>query len=220
MEKRFDACLFDLDGTLIDSLSLWADIDEEYCRLHGFPCPPNLQKDLGGLSMVETAYYFQKRFGITDSVEKMMADWVDMAYAAYRNRFTLKPGAKSLLSFLKAEGFVTGLATSNSRRLVEASFALNGLDDYIDVVVSANEVENGKPAPDVYLKCAEKLAVAPERCLVFEDLPDGITAGKAAGMAVCTIDDAFTEDEWEEKKGMADFAIRTFDEFDRGLLSA
>lgn len=217
-KKKFQAVLFDLDGTLIDSLSVWHDVDVAFLGRRGLAVPDGLQKDLGGFSMVEVGEYMKKRFGFTETVEEMMAEWNELAYEAYRYRFGLKSGAGNFLHFLKAEGFATGLVTSNSRKLAEASFEKNHLQEVMDVLITANEVPHGKPEPDIYLEAAARLSADPESCLVFEDHPDGILAAKRAGMQVCAVADAFTRDEEEEKRKMADGFIRDFTEFDRMLL--
>ncbi len=215
---KYEAVIFDLDGTLINSLSVWHDVDITFLGRRGLAVPPTLQKDLGGLSMYEIGEYFQTKFGLSDTVEEMMAEWNELAYEDYRYRFGLKEGAEDFLHFLKKEGFSTGLATSNSRELVEASFEKNRLYDVIDVIVSSNEVPHGKPEPDIYLACAERLSAIPERCLVFEDHPDGILAARRAGMTVWAVADDYTSDAEEEKRRAAAGFITDFTEFDRSLL--
>ncbi len=160
---KYEAVIFDLDGTLIDSLSVWHDVDVAFLGKRSLSVPDTLQKDLGGLSMYEIGEYFQREFGLPDTVEEMMAEWNELAYEDYRYRFGLKDGADDLLHFLKENSFPTGLATSNSRELVEASFEKNRLSDVIDVIVSSNEVPHGKPEPDIYLACAQRLSAAPEK---------------------------------------------------------
>ena len=110
----------------------------------------------------------------------------------------------------KREGILLGIATSNDREIAEAALNARGLGVYFDSVRTSCEVEAGKPAPDVYLKVAEDLDVAPEECLVFEDIPNGIMAGKNAGMEVCAVYDEFSIKDDEEKRRLADYFIRDF----------
>lgn len=217
-KHKYEAVLFDLDGTLVDSLSIWKDIDIAFLGKRGITSPEGLQKDLGGLSMYETGEYMKRRFSLSETVEEMMEEWNDMAYDAYRYSIGLKEGAEDFLCFLKDNAFPTGLATSNSRRLVEAAFEKNHLHNYIDIIISSDEVKRGKPAPDVYLECAKRLGVKPDKCLVFEDHPDGIQAAKNAGMMVVAVDDSFTAEEVPEKKRLSDLFISDYNGFDRGRL--
>ena len=99
------------------------------------------------------------------------------------------------------------MATSNSKHLVELTLEARGIRELMDSVHTACEVEHGKPAPDIYLLVAEDLNVSPEHCLVFEDIVEGIQAGKRAGMKTCAVDDQATRDIWEIKKQEADYAI-------------
>lgn len=105
-----------------------------------------------------------------------------------------------------------GIATSNSRDLLNAVARAHNLTSFIDVFQTSDEVKKGKPAPDVFLKTAEHLGIEPKDCLVFEDIPNGILAGKNAGMRVCTIWDAYSSDLTETKKKLADYYIKSYDE--------
>ena len=103
-----------------------------------------------------------------------------------------------------------GIATSNDRKIAQAALDARGLNKYFVSVCTSSEVASGKPAPDMYLKVAEDLGVHPSECLVFEDIPKGILAGKNAGMVVCAVDDDFSRRDEQEKKRLADYYIRDF----------
>ena len=94
-----DAVLFDLDGTLVDSMWMWKEIDIEYLGRFGLSCPPDLQKIIEGMSFSETAEYFKHRFQIPDSIDAIKADWIRMSIEKYRNEVPLKPGALRLLQY-------------------------------------------------------------------------------------------------------------------------
>ena len=111
---------------------------------------------------------------------------------------------------MKRKGVRLGIATSNDRRIAQAALDARGLNAYFDSVCTSDEVSAGKPAPDMYLKVAGDLGVDPGACLVFEDVPNGILAGKNAGMEVCAVDDAFSRKYEREKKRLADYFIRDF----------
>ena len=111
-------------------------------------------------------------------------------------------------------GIKLGIATSNSRALVEAVADARGFGKDFDCIMTACEVEKGKPAPDIYLAVAKQLGVETSKCLVFEDITAGIMAGKNAGMRVCAVEDAYSMHQIEEKKELADFYIKDYYEIE------
>ena len=209
---NIDAAIFDLDGTLIDSMWIWKQIDIDYLKRFDIELPDDLQEELEGRSFTESAEYFQKRFGIKDDIETIKQAWNDMAMDFYSHRVTLKPGVKEMLDLLKSRGIRMGVATSNSPELVKAVLGNLKVFDYFEEIHTSCEVEHGKPFPDIYLLVAEKLGIEPERCLVFEDILPGIIAGKMAGMKVCAVYDDYSHKELAVKIEAADFYFKGFDE--------
>lgn len=191
---------------------MWKDIDIAYLQRYQVPLPADLQKQIEGMSFTETAVYFKERFQIPAEVEEIKADWTKMALDKYRFEVPLKPKALELLQVLRAQGIKAGISTSNGREMVDACLSSLGVTAYFDAVVTACEVAHGKPWPDIYLETAARLHVAPSDCLVFEDVPAGIEAGRAAGMTVCAVDDAFSRDMEAEKRTLADAFIDSFEE--------
>ena len=131
------------------------------------------------------------------------------------NKVPLKPGAREFLVWLRQQGIRTGIASSNGIELVETVLKAQGIQEYLESVHTCCEVPKGKPAPDIYLLVAKTLGVKPEECLVFEDVPMGILAGKNAGMRVCAVEDTFSASQREEKKELADYYIESYDEIPR-----
>ena len=205
MLKNKKAVIFDLDGTLVDSMWMWKAIDIEYLGKFGIPLPPTLQKDIEGMSFSETAVYFKETFQIPDSLDKIKADWNQMAYDKYTKEVPLKNGVGEFLERCKENGIKFGIATSNSRELVDATLEALKIREYFDCVMTACEVAKGKPAPDIYLAVAENIGVNPKDCLVFEDIEMGILAGKSAGMEVCAVEDDFSMNQIDKKKELADY---------------
>ena len=204
------AVIFDLDGTLVDSMWMWKAIDIEYLGRFGLDLPPSLQKDIEGMSFSETAVYFKETFQIPDTLEEIKATWNRMAYDKYTKEVPLKKGVQKFLDYCKENGILLGIATSNSRELVDATLKALNIKEYFACVMTACEVAKGKPAPDIYLAVAEKLQAEPSRCLVFEDIEMGIMAGKNAGMEVCAVEDEFSMNQIEAKKKLADYYIKDY----------
>ena len=206
------AFLFDLDGTLVDSMWIWESIDVEYLDRFGLELPEDLHSCIEGMSFSETARYFKERFSIPDTLEMMKSDWNRMAWEKYTQEVPLKSGIREFLRYHRARGVKMAVATSNSRELAEAVIAVHGLTDTFDVIVTGCDVAHGKPFPDVYLEAAVRLGVDPSECLVFEDVVAGIQAGRSAGMEVAAVEDAYSLYQERQKKELADLYIADYQE--------
>lgn len=212
MLEGIKAVIFDLDGTLVDSMWMWKEIDIEFLGRYGYECPDDLQNEIQGMSFSETALYFKERFELSMTTHEIKEIWVQMSIEKYRSEVPLKTGAEPFLEYLRSMDIRTGIATSNGRDMVDAVLVSLNVDKLFDRVTTACEVASGKPSPDIYLKVAADLCVNPEDCLVFEDIPVGILAGKRAGMRVCAIEDEFSLDLTKEKKELADYYIKDYEE--------
>ena len=206
------AMLFDLDGTLVDSMWMWEAIDIEFLGAYGYECPDDIQRAIEGMSFSETAVYFKERFDLPLSLDEIKAVWTRMSIDKYRHEVLLKPGVLEFLKYCKENGIRTGIGTSNGSEIVDAVLTSLKVKEYFDAVVTACDVAHGKPEPDIYLEVAKRLGVQPENCLVFEDIPAGIMAGKAAGMPVIAVEDDFSADLMDEKRALADAVISDYRE--------
>lgn len=210
MLDNVKAVIFDLDGTLVDSMGIWKQIDIEYLAKFNLTLPEDLQSSIEGMSFTETANYFKERFQIPDEIHEIKATWNEMTYKKYKYEVPLKEGAMEFLQILQARGIKMGIATSNSRELVDVVIKSLKIESFFDAIHTSCEVEKGKPSPDIYLLVCEKLGVTPEECLVFEDVPQGIMAGKNAGMKVCAVQDDYSSAMEAEKRKLADYFIESF----------
>ena len=206
---RYRGIIFDLDGSLMDSMWIW--------RRYDLTLPEGFQDEISGRSFYETAVIFKERFRLPESLEEIMAEWNRMAFEKYAHEVFLKPGADVLLQYCADHGIRLAIATSNSRELVDQVLTSNGVTDLFQAIVTGSEVTRGKPEPDVYLCAAEKIGVAPEEALAFEDIVVGIRSAKAAGMEACAVYDEASSHTEEMKRREADYWIRDFRDlaFDR-----
>lgn len=204
IRDNIKTCLFDLDGTLVDSMWMWGEIDREYLARYGLSCPDGIEREIEGMSFTETATYFKNKFELPDEVDKIKSDWEEMSVDKYKYEVKLKKGVYDFLNYIKRNGIKTGIATSNGRRMVDAVLESLNIKKYFDTVVTGCDVKKGKPSPDIYLRAADILSSDVKSCLVFEDVPAGIMAGKAAGMRVYAVEDDFSLHLKEEKIRLAD----------------
>ena len=208
MLENKKAVIFDLDGSLVDSMWIWPEVDVQYMEKYNLTAPVDFHKAIEGMSYTETAQYFLDTFPtLPCTLDDVRREWRDMTYELYTTRVPLKPGALGFLEDMRKRGIALGIATSTARELVDAALKALGVDTFFKSVRTSCEVSAGKPAPDVYLKVAKDLQVRPQECLVFEDVPRGIEAGKNAGMEVCAVDDLFSRPDEAEKKKLADYFI-------------
>lgn len=204
---NIEAVLFDLDGTLVDSMWMWPQIDRDFLNERGFEVPEGLKTDVDGLSMAEDAVYFKTRFNLPDSCDELIDIWNNMALHHYENDVHLQPGAQEFLEYLRRKEIKAGVVTSNSRVLCEAALKSNGVEDYFGAVVTSEDVTHGKPDPEGYLLAANRLGADPHACVVFEDLPAGLTAAHAAGMMAIAFEDEYSHAYIDEKQDLCDFMI-------------
>lgn len=212
MLKNIKAAIFDLDGTLVDSMWVWDKIDRNFLKKRNFLLPEDLRGNIEHLSFIDTAKYFKQRFQLPEAVEEIMAEWNSMAYEEYANNIPLKSGAKEYLQFLKQHGIKIALATSNSIPLLKAVLSKTEIFHLFDVITTTDEVQRGKNFPDIYLLSAEKLGVKPAECMVFEDLLPAVQGAKLAGMKVIAVHDLYSEYQRNEILKLADHFIYKYED--------
>jgi HAD superfamily hydrolase (TIGR01509 family) len=181
-----EAVVFDLDGLLLDSEHLWDEAREQLARERGGRWHDRAQADMMGMSSPEWSRYMHERIGLPESPEEISAEVVRRLEALYRERLPLVPGAREAVERLAAR-WPLGLASSSNRPVIDLALELSGLAPFFRATVSSEEVERGKPAPDVYLEAARRLGVDPSRAPAIEDSHNGILSAAAAGMRVVAI---------------------------------
>lgn len=213
MLKDIEAIIFDIDGTLIDSMWIWTNIDDLFLKKYNLKQPEGFHEGMEGKSYSETAQYFLDLFpSLPHTREELEQEWYDMAYEIYTTQMELKKGAYEFILNMHKSGIKLGIATSNHRELAEGMLKHNHVFEYFDAIWTSGDVNAGKPNPAVYLRVAKDLKANPEKCLVFEDVPNGILAGKNAGMKVCAIEDAFSKPQEDKKRELADYYIQDYDD--------
>jgi len=205
-------CIFDLDGTLLDSLGMWAAIDAAFLARRGIPVPPDYQDAVKAMRFRETAEYTIRRFGLPDAPEALMREWTGMAAEAYRSDVRMKPGAKAYLEALKGEGARLAVATVQPEAMFVPALEAHGIGALFDAVCSTDDVHAGKHRPDVYLLAASRMGVPPGRCAVFEDTLAAVRGAKLAGMRVYAVHDEANAPDWPQTRAAADAAVYAFED--------
>lgn len=213
MLNTFDAAIFDMDGTIMDSLGIWERIDYDFLeKKRGIQVPGDYVHDIAAMSFSEIAAYTKKRFNLPDTPEELMQEWTDMAIYEYTHNVPLKPYVKEYINYLKKHGKKIVLCTSSPQYFFEPALKNNGIYDLFDAFANTCEAGVGKGSPEVYLLSAKKAGTEPGRCIVFEDVISAAASAVAAGMTVCGVYDERSKDRQNELKAVCHMYIKSFNE--------
>jgi HAD hydrolase, family IA, variant 3 len=204
------ACIFDLDGTLVDSLRIWKDIDIRFFQEHQREVPPDYDKRIAHMNFMEMAVFTKEEYGFQETPEEIAKIWTDWSEEAYQKTIKAKPGAKELLSYIKELPLPISLATTNKRELYEPCLKNNQMWQYFDYSMNVNEINSKKSEPKIYLLLAEKMNVKPEECLVFEDIYTAVKTAHDAGFKVAAVFDEGNLDDMDKIKESSDFFIQSY----------
>lgn len=212
----FTAALFDLDGTLLDSMWVWREVDRAFFKEIDIPEPEDYARSIQGMSFRETAEYTVRRFGLRQSTEEIMAGWMRMTGDAYARRVALKPGALDYLRGLKRAGVKLAVVTANRETLFGPTLRRWGAWELFDAVCTSADVgDAGKGDGALFRLAASRLGVAPEDCAVFEDTLEGVRGAREAGMRVYAVRDVGYEHHPEQIAALADGVLGDFTEMGR-----
>ena len=181
-----EAVVFDLDGILTDSEPVWEAVRRDFVSERGGKWQPDTQRRLMGMSTSEWARYLSNELGVGMPPDEVAQEVVRRMAERYSVELPLLPGAVDTVQRL-ARRWRLGLASSSPTKLIDVVLGRAGLTEYFTVAISTEEVADGKPAPDVYLAVAARLAVPPDQCAAIEDSSNGLRAARAAGMRVVAI---------------------------------
>jgi HAD superfamily hydrolase (TIGR01509 family) len=184
--SRIAAVIFDLDGVLLDSETAWVEVKKEFTDESGGHWRDRAQWDMLGMSSTEWSRYMHDELGVPVPPEQISSEVAERLGERYRQRLPLLPGAVEAVRSLAGE-WPLALASSSNRNVIDLVLEKAGFADAFTATVSSEEVERGKPAPDVYLEAARRLGADPESCAAIEDSGNGIRSAHAAGMAVIAV---------------------------------
>ena len=204
------AYIFDLDGTLLDSMGVWADVDIAFLKKRGIDVPEDYADEITSMGFKEVALYTIDRFKLSDSVDDLLKEWVDLAKDAYSNTVMMKPNSKEYLKKLRESGAKLAIATSSMPVLYEIALRKHDIYDWFDIICNSGEIGSGKSQPDIFMYISDKLNIPPQDCVVFEDILIAIKSAKSIGMTVYGVFDEASKSDWEEIKNTADGVVYDF----------
>jgi HAD superfamily hydrolase (TIGR01509 family) len=189
LPRRVEAVIFDMDGLLVDTESLFRDVLMESSRLRGVDLPLPVFLRMVGLQAAASRAVAMAHFGEAFDYEPWMAQAWELAHARLAVGVALKDGVLELMDYLEATGLPRAVATSSGHGSVERQLAPGGLLPRFQAIVAAGDYARGKPAPDPYLTAAARLGIDPAACLALEDSHNGVRAAHAAGMMTIMVPD-------------------------------
>ena len=194
MNKKypFKGIVFDLDGTILDSTGIWAQIDKKFFEKRGMKVPEDYDESIAGMSVEESARYTKSRWKIKESPEEIVDEWNESIRSQYFDKIQLKPGAKEFIAMLKGKGVKMGIATALNEELMIACLTRLNVYDSFDAAISVDMInKGGKKTAEVYLAAMKKMELLPQSCLVFEDTLAGVKEALKTGATVyCMSDEA------------------------------
>ena len=204
--------IFDVDGTLLDSMEIWEDAGARYLRSIGTVPEENLSEILYPMTMTEGAEYVKQRYDLTFALEEIIQGVLDAVRDFYYYEARLKPGVKKFLARMKGKGIPMAAATASRREHIEAAFDRLGISGYFGRIFTCEEVGAGKNNPLVYKQAAGDLGAEPGEILVFEDVLYAVLTAKKSGFCTVGVYDKFSAKDTEEMKRQADVYVRDLTE--------
>lgn len=207
---NFEASIFDLDGTLLNSMDVWKKIDIAFLSKRGLPVPPDYVTEICSRSFEEAAQYTIKLFGLKETVPAIIKEWNIMAVNEYAKNVRLMPYAHEYLLRLKALHVMLAVATGLPEELFKPCLINNGIYDLFDILCSTDQVKRGKEFPDIFLFASSRLETPPQKCIVFEDVLPAIKSAKHAGMITYGVYDKYSAHHESEIRAITDGFLYDF----------
>jgi beta-phosphoglucomutase-like phosphatase (HAD superfamily) len=204
--RDYRGVIFDLDGTLIDSMHVWDHLCRDWLAAQGKKPDAALERDIATMTLTQSAEYVRRRYGFDLSPGEIVSRWEGMALGAYETTVPLKQETAALARELYGAGRSLAVVTSCFPAACEAVLRRHGLRDLFSAVLYTGEAPGDKSFPDIWLAAAGRLGLAPASCIVFEDAYYALRGVRAAGMAFAAVYDD-TCAEWELMKAEADWVL-------------
>ncbi len=207
---KIEGAIFDLDGTLLDSMYIWDTIGEEFLTSKEKSPEDGLRETLRPLNLVQTAEYFRAEYDMTDPVQRIIDELNGMLEHYYFNVFECKDGVLEALDKLLAKGVKMCVATATDRYLAEAALRRNGIIQYFVDIITCTEVNAGKDSPRIFQKALRILGTEKTRTYVFEDALYAIETAKRAGFPVVAVYDKSANEQQERIKRLSDIRVKSW----------
>lgn len=215
--QRIRAALFDVDGTLTDSMYIWENAGEALLHRHNIATPPGLKKELDALTLRQTAEYFNRRFRLHETAEETMDEICKMVEGEYFYKVPGKPHVEEALRWLEGRGVAIGIVTASERYHVEAACRRLGIWGYFQRLFTCTEMGLTKHTPEIFERAAGELGATPEETVVFEDACHAVKTAAGAGFWTVAVDDTYNKKYTAELRETADWFLTDYREVEKFL---
>ncbi|RSX49839.1 HAD family hydrolase [Bifidobacterium castoris] len=203
--------LFDMDGTLLDSLHVWEDVDRAFLHRRGITVPDDYMRMVAAMPARDIAAYTIGRFRLTgDTVDGLLAEWEDMALERYTHDVRTKPGALDYVRRMAERGHPMAVVTTMTPRIRAAALDAAGLTGYMRMVIGTEHTPGGKATPGYYRHAAKLMGTTPHRCVTFDDMLAPLKAAREAGLATVAVHDPHAGADMERIRMTAHLTIPGF----------
>ena len=210
--EEFEGFIFDLDGTVANSLYVWKEVDRKFFERRNMKVPKGYEEKINAMSFEQAAVYTKKEFLLKENIDEIKREWFSDAIYEYANNVMFKEKAKEYIEHIKKQNFKTALCTASPKELYEPFLKNRNAESLFDVIVSGQEVDKNKSFPDIYLITAKRLNIPPSKCVVFEDISSAVLGAKKANMYTVGVFDEANKFDLEKLKKEADKFIFNFTE--------
>ncbi len=210
--KQYRCAIFDMDGTLVDSMPYWHRLGRDYLIAAGKAPEDDLEQRIAAMTLAESAVYFREYYGLDRTPEEIADGFRDLMEENYRLRVPAKPGAAEFVKALKEAGLSLGVCSATPVPLVRVMLERLGILSCFDHITSCEEAGAGKDRPDAYLLALSRAGAGPEEAILFEDADFAIRTALKLGMHVAAVYDASCHSTPEELRALTGIYIRSFEE--------
>lgn len=209
--EKITGMIFDVDGTLLDSMPVWNHSGEQYLASIGVCAPPSLGRILFSMTMQQGAEYIKNTYKLLQSEEEIKSGIIKIVEDGYENQVPLKPAVTDFLKALQAAGIPMAVVTSTEKPLIRAAFARVGIDTYFPSVFTCTEFGSGKDRPEIFHAAASAMGSVTDSTWVVEDALYAVRTARAAGYRVIGVSDAASRKDAPQIRGLSDHYISSFD---------
>ena len=205
--------IFDLDGTLIDSTSLWFDVDNEFFNTRGMEVPETYCKEIAHIGLKAAAIHTKNKYFHNENIEDILDEWNRLSLKGYQTSIPLKENAKEILDFISSKGIIIALATANSKTLYEPCLKRLGIDKYFSYIIDVNSCKEGKDSSEIYDKVIDHFGINKTNTIIFEDSLTAIKTAFISNYNVVAVYDSNSTKDIAKTTANSHLFIKNFQEF-------